>query len=130
MIERTPQQLGRDYESEFSKRYGGKPQPASGATPRYKLDWRGGGLLASLKRTIHKSYRLTADELQETLAGAQGPGGRGEIGVMAIRMDGFPDDVFVIRGQDLRSMLEGEVEVTFAPSKRAIRLAAAKGKVA
>lgn len=129
-MSKSPQQLGRDYEASFSKTYGGKAQPASGATPRYKLDWRGCGLLASLKHTLHKSYRLTADELQETLAGAQGPGGRGEIGVMAIRMNGFPDDVFVIRGQDLRSMLEGEVEVTFAPSKRALRLAAAKGKVA
>lgn len=130
MTERTPQQLGRDYEASFAKTYGGKAQPASGATPRYKLDWKSGGLLASLKRTIHRSYRLTAEELQETLAGAQGPGGRGEIGIMAIKMQGFPDDVFVIRGSDLRSMLEGEVEVTFAPSKRALRLAAAKGKVA
>ena len=122
---RTPQQLGRDYEKDFPRRYGGRPQPASGATPRFKLDWRGGGLLASLKHTIHRSYRLTADELQEALAGAQGAGGRGEVGVMVIKMDGFPDDVFVIRGSDLRSMLEGDVDVSFTPSKRAERLAAA-----
>jgi hypothetical protein len=128
--DKTPQQLGRDYEPLFAKKYGGKVQPASGATPRFKLDWRlGVTLIASLKKTKHRSYRLTAEELQETLAGAQGPAGRGEIGIMAISMDGFPDDVFIIRGQDMRSIFEGEVEVSFAPSKRALRLAAAQGKV-
>src|SRR4051794_24350323 len=126
MIKATPQQLGRDYEHDLAKRYGGKAQPASGATPRFKLDWKLGSLLASLKHTLSRSYRLTAEELQEALAGAQGSGGRGEIPVMVIRMQGFADDVFVIRGQDMRSIFEGEVEVEFTPTKRAARLAAAR----
>jgi hypothetical protein len=129
MIKRTPQQLGRDYEADFARRYGGNAQPASGAGPRHKLDWRMGTLLASLKHTIHRSYRLTAEELQEALAGAQGPGGRGEIPAMVIKMDGFPDDVIVMRAADLRSMFEGEVEVSFAPTKRSARLAAARQRL-
>jgi hypothetical protein len=121
----TPQQAGRDYERELAERYGGTPQPGSGATPRFKLDWKVGQLLVSAKRTKHRSYRLTAEELQEALAGAQGPGGRGETPAMAIRMEGFPDDVFVLRGSDLQQIMTGEVQVTMDPSKRLRKLAAA-----
>jgi hypothetical protein len=128
-MKRTPQELGREYEQDFARRYGGAAQPASGATPRFKLDWKMGTLLASLKHTIHRSYRLTADELQEALAGAQGPGGRGEIPAMVIKMDGFPDDVIVMRVTDLQSALEGEVEVSFTPGKRAQKLAAAARRI-
>lgn len=122
---RTPQEQGRDYEAELADRYGGSAQPGSGAGHRFKLDWRLGSLLFSAKHTRHESYRLTAAELREALAGAQGPGGRGEVPAMAIRMAGFPDDVFVLRGSDLRALLEGDVEVTLSPSKRASKLAAA-----
>lgn len=130
-MRRTPQELGRDYEQDFARRYGGTAQPQSGAGPKFKLDWKLGGLLASLKHTKHRSYRLTAEELQEMLAGAQGPGGRGEIPAMAIKMDGFPDDVFVLRGSDLRAMFEGEAEtaVVFTPTKRSARLAAAAPRI-
>lgn len=123
----TPQQEGRDYETELAERYGGRAQPNSGATPRYKLDLKLGVLLFSAKHTQHESYRLTAADLQEALAGAAGPGGRGEIMAMAIHMAGFPDDVFVLRGSDLRAILEGEVEVTITPGgRRAEKLAAAR----
>lgn len=122
----TPQQDGRDYEAELAARYGGKAQPGSGATPRFKLDLKLGSLLFSAKHTRHESYRLTAAELQEALAGASGPGGRGEIMAMAIKMEGFPDDVFVLRGSDLRAILEREVEAMIAPSKRTAKLAAAR----
>jgi hypothetical protein len=124
-IGRTPQQAGRDYEAELVARYGGKTQPGSGAGPRFKLDYKLGRLLVSAKRTGNESYRLTAVDLRETLAGAQGPGGRGEVPAMAIRMEGFPDDVFVLRGSDLHALLEKEVEVGFEPTKRAAKLAAA-----
>lgn len=127
MREVTPQQQGRDYEAELATRYGGKPQPASGAGPRFKLDWKLGGLLASVKKTTHRSYRLTADELAEMRAGAQGPGGRGEVPCMVIGMEGVGDDVFVLLGSDLRALLEGEAEavVAFDPGRRAAKLAAA-----
>lgn len=125
-MKRTPQEQGRDYEAELAARYGGRAQPASGAGPRYKLDWRLGRLLASVKRTTHRSYRLTADDLLEMRAGAQGPGGRGETPCMVIGMEGVPDDVFVFLGSDLRAMLEGEAPAPeFSPGKRAAKLAAA-----
>jgi hypothetical protein len=126
VVKGTPQQQGRDYEAELADRYGGKAQPGSGATPRFKLDWKLGGLLVSAKHTEHESYRLKASDLREALAGTQGPGGRGEIPAMAIRMAGFPDDVFVLRGSDLQAILEGETPVEFTPSKRAAKLAAAR----
>jgi len=124
----TPQQDGRDYEHELAARYGGKAQPGSGAGDRYKLDCKIGSLLFSAKHTRAESYRLTAAELREALAGSQGPGGRGEIPAMAIRMTGFPDDVFVMRGSDLRAILEGDVEVSIESSKKSAKLAAAAPK--
>lgn len=125
MIHRTPQEQGRDYERDLAARLGGKAQPASGATPLFKLDLKLGCLLFSAKHTQHESYRLTAENLREALAGAQGPGGRGEIPAMAIRMQGFPDDVIVMRGSDLRSILQGEVDVELPSTRRSAKLAAA-----
>lgn len=125
----TPQQEGRDYEAELAERYGGKAQPGSGAGPRFKLDLKLGSLLFSAKHTSHESYRLTAADLREALAGAAGPSGRGEIPAMAIKMEGFPDDVFVLRGRDLAMILAGEIDVTIAPSKRASKLAAASQRL-
>lgn len=127
-MRRTPQQLGRDYDSELAARYGGRAQPGSGAGPRFKLDCKIGALLIEGKRTQHESYRLTAEELRKVLAGAAGPGGRGEHGIMAIDMAGFPDDVFVVPGSVMRALLAGEVDAQVAPTKRAARLAAARGR--
>jgi hypothetical protein len=126
MISRTPQQAGRDYDSELAVRYGGRAQPGSGAGDRFKLECKLGDLLIEGKRTQHESYRLTATELRKVLAGTQGPGGRGEHGVMAIDMAGFPDDVFVVSGDVMRALLAGEVEAQVAPGKRAAKLAAAR----
>lgn len=125
MRSRTPQQAGRDYDKELAARYGGKPQPGSGATPLFKLDCKIGDLLVEGKRTKHESYRLTAEELCKAHAGASGPGGRGERMVMCIDMQGYPDDVFVVPGQLMRDLLSGEIEVEIKPSKRAARLALA-----
>jgi hypothetical protein len=127
---RSVQEQGRDYERELAQRYGGSEQPNSGAGPRFKLDWKLGSLLFSAKHTKHESFTLKAADLREALAGAQGPGGRGEIPAMAIRMEGFPDDVFVLRGSDLRALLEGDVEapVQFVTGKRAAKLAAARAR--
>jgi hypothetical protein len=122
----TPQQQGRDEDSAMAARYGGTPQPGSGATPRFKLDWKLGELLVEVKTTIHESYRLTAAELRKARAGAGGPGGRGERMVMAIRMEGFPDDVFIVPGETMRAIFEGEVDVQITPTKRAAKLAAVR----
>jgi hypothetical protein len=126
MRSRTPQQAGRDYDSELAARYGGRAQPGSGAGDRAKLDCKIGDLLIEGKRTQHESYRLTAAELRKVLAGTKGPGGRGEHGVMAIDMAGFPDDVFVVPGAVMRALLEGGVEAQMEPTKRALKLAAAR----
>ena len=122
----TPQQEGRDYEAELAARYGGTPQPGSGAGHRYKLDWKLASVLFSVKHTIHESFTLKASDLRETLAGSQGPGGRGEVPMMAIKMAGFPDDVFLVRGSDMRAIFQGDVEISVAPSKREAKLAAAR----
>jgi hypothetical protein len=122
----TPQQAGRDYDSELAARYGGRAQPGSGAGDRFKLDCKLGELLIEGKRTSHESYRLAAAELRKVLAGTTGPGGRGEYGVMAIDMAGFPDDVFVVPGAVMRALLAGEVQAEIAPGKRAAKLAAAR----
>ena len=122
---KTPQQEGRDYEEELAARYGGRAQPGSGAGHRFKLDCKLGPLLISAKKTIHASYRLTAEELRETFAGSQGPGGRGEQGIMVVGMADYPDDVFIVPGQVMRSLLEGEVELEPTTTRRSAKLAAA-----
>jgi hypothetical protein len=125
--QRTLQQAGRDYEAELPARYGGHRQPASGAGPKWKLDWKLGSLLASVKKTKHRSYRITAEELLEMHRAARGPGGRGETPCMVISIDGAPDDAFVLLGSDLQGMLQGEIEAPpFASSRRAAKLAAAR----
>lgn len=125
----TPQQAGRDYDAELAARYGGRAQPQSGAGPLYKLDCKIGDLLIEGKRTPYESYRLTAAELRKVFAGTQGPGGRGEHGVMAIDMVGFPDDVFVVPGAVMRALLEGKVQAEVAPGKRSSKLAAARRRL-
>lgn len=126
MTRPTPQQRGRDYDSELASRYGGRAQPGSGAGLFFKLDCKIGELLVEGKRTKHNSYRLTAAELRKAHAGAQGPGGRGEYMAMCIDMEGFPDDVFIVPGQTMRALLAGEIDIQAKPSARARKLAAAR----
>lgn len=126
-VVRTPQQAGRDYEAELAERLGGHLQPNSGAGPRWKLDLKLGSLLFSAKHTTHESYSLKASDLREAMAGAQGPGGRGETPAMVIRMAGFPDDVVVMRASDLFALLQGDVEPpVVTPGRREAKLAAAR----
>jgi hypothetical protein len=123
----TPQQAGRDYEVELAASVGGEPQPGSGAGDRYKLDLKLGSLLFSVKHTTHESYSLKASELREALEGAQGPAGRGETPGMMIKMAGFPEEVWIFSGSDMRAIFGGEVELEVgSSSKRSAKLAAAR----
>lgn len=65
---------GKDFERRFVKRYGGRLQPNSGATPFAKLDVGLSRLLCSLKHSREDRYVLTSEVLDEALLGARGTG--------------------------------------------------------
>lgn len=104
----TPQQEGRDYEVELAKRIGGKPVPGSGAGFT-KLDVHGLNLVASLKYTRDKSFRLEDRLFTEVRDAIHAPGGVGSgIGAVVVRTAGFEtitfklDDALMMFSEDVR----------------------------
>lgn len=120
-----PQQAGVDYEHGFAERNGLDRVPGSGNGDRYKLDVGNVEVLISLKWTGAESFRITAEDMRETLAGAGGPGGRGQLGILVARMEGIGEEVATMRWSDLLAVLSGEVELGLRPNGRAAKLAAA-----
>jgi hypothetical protein len=120
-----PQQKGRAFEKEFAARHGLSTVPGSGATPRFKLDVGSVDLLLSLKWTSAESFRITAADVRETLAGAGGPGGRGQVGLLVARISGLGEEIVIGRESDVFSLLRGDTAVTLRPGARATKLAAA-----
>lgn len=121
----SPQEMGRLFEREFVAEIGGRLVPGSGSTPRAKLDVDQATLLWSLKWTAAESYRLTAADVREAVAGARGPGSRMVLPLLGVRIAGVGESISVARTSDLLAMLRGEVETSFTHARRSERLAAA-----
>lgn len=119
----TPQDLGRRYEKDFADRYGAKQTAGSGATPRYKLDVDHVSVLWSLKHTEAESFRLTAKDLLDAFAGAEGPGSRMVLPAMAVNVPAIREEVAVVRVRDLLALLRGEVVVNVKPTQRDVKRA-------
>lgn len=124
----SPQQAGRGYEERFAERYGFRLMPASGATPRYKLDVGQVEVVASLKHTTKESFRITAADLRELAAGAGGPGGRGQLGVLVAEIEGIEEEVATMRLSDLFALLRGEIRIDLQPSLLQRKLAQADAR--
>lgn len=91
MIERTPQQQGRDWEPVFAKSIGAVPVPGSGAG-FHKLDVKGTGILWSLKWAgTAESVRIQDAWMHEALRAINSPGGVGGnfIPAIATKTAGF-----------------------------------------
>lgn len=121
----SPQQAGRDYEERFADRHGFRQMPASGATPRYKLDVGQVEVVASLKLTRNKSFSITAEDLRELDRGAGGPEGRGQLGIIVAMIEGLGEEVAAMRLSDLFALLRGEVQLELRHDVRESKLAAA-----
>lgn len=107
----TPQQRGRDFEEEFSKRTGAKQQPGSGNQHFALMDNEHvGKILWSLKYTDFDSFRLTKDDLKEVQNAVNGPGGVGgdTLPAMAININGLEVTIFI--GDSYLKLLEEDVK--------------------
>lgn len=128
MPDRQAIEAGLAYEESFAGRWGGEQVVGSGNTPRRKLDVNGGVILASLKWTGGKSFRITNDVVREAIEGATGPGGMSAdmIPAVVVRLDEIDEEWMMLRVSDMLSLLRGDVEFSIAPTKRQIKRAAAE----
>lgn len=117
MKEKTPQDKGRSFEKEFAKAHSMREQPASGATPYYKLDVKNNKFLLSLKHTDKQSYILKKSDIQETINAVYGLGGIGgsHIPAMCLSIDGI--EVTVLLTEDFIEILENPDDTVFDKAK-------------
>lgn len=73
MSDRTPQQLGYDWDYEVADRIGGTRHTGSGNRPYAKLDASGNELIVSGKYVGHASFSLKEEDLDEAKRAALGP---------------------------------------------------------
>jgi hypothetical protein len=109
----TPQELGRQQEATYAKRWGFAMVPGSGATPRAMLDVGKGRIIVSLKRTVDGSIRITADMLREARAGASGPRARATdiIPALAFYLEDGDEDWTALPTDVLMDILRGDIQV-------------------
>lgn len=124
MQKKTPQQEGREFESRFVKKRGGRKQPGSGNTPFYKLDIDATRLLLSLKWTEKKSFPVTASDMQEVVDAVYGLGGLGGEYTPALVFELEGDEYVTLKFDDLAKLIQEEIKV-FKPSKNAEKTARA-----
>lgn len=117
----TPQQLGREFEKFWAKKFGGKTTPASGAKWYSKLDVRSGRILWSLKFTSFKSFPVTQALLDEAFDASEGMGGEGTVPALGLRIGSSDYDVVVIRRDDFIELMKSEptIEPTKVDERRA-----------
>ncbi len=112
----SPQEKGRQYEKEFSKKHGFDPVPNSGATPFWKLDVDGKQILFSLKHTVNASISLKHEDLDEAKEAVYGIGGVGMDYTPAMVLSMKGEEYAVLRVDDLVKLLEQKIE--FSPNKK------------
>lgn len=126
MADRTPQQLGRDWEQEFARRIGATPVKNSGAG-FLKLDVRGAHVLWSLKWSgNNKSIRIEDAWMEEALAAIHGPGGiGGEVAPgIATKTSGFElvtlrlADALMLMSDDTKGVVSSQQQNEMDLSKR------------
>lgn len=71
--ERTPQEMGMDWERELARLVGGRIQPGSGNLIQARGDVSGDGLLWTAKHTIHLSSPVTKAAIEDARTMASGP---------------------------------------------------------
>lgn len=117
----TAQTKGRIFEQEIAKEFSLYTTPASGAVWYSKLDaW---DLLTrwSCKFTEKESYRLTKKDIDEAIAACQGPGGDGSLPLWAIRLQVEKYDLIIMRKEDFKLLLSGDLEIEKKVSKHEVK---------
>lgn len=119
-IDKEALKLGRDFEEDLIADFGLEPVPASGNQWFAKLDASGAGVRVSAKATKSATFTVSFHDLAELLEATLGPGGTGEIPLMAIRLragSADPVDLIVLQSNDFRRIASGEVPPLITPDK-------------
>lgn len=122
-----PQDIGKEFEDEFTERHGLKPVPGSGSQWHSKLDARGKGARWSLKATADASYRVKPEDIFELLS-AHAPGSDGAMRLMGIKIGaGTPQETVVVLmlEDDFTEIATGELELVTEDRTQAKRRLAA-----
>lgn len=106
-------QHGFDFEEYLATLFGMERVPGSGNQFHAKLDVTDSGMLSrwSLKSTKHKSYPISQAEIDEAVFACEGPGGKGEIPVWALRVGDDDHILICFRPHDIKRIMEEEIKL-------------------
>lgn len=115
---KTPQQLGKQYEKEFSERYNLSQVPNSGAGKFYKMDSEGKSVLYSLKWQLStkKSFSVKTSDLEELDNSVRGAAGVGPDYVGALGFSLEDEDYICLRMSDFVRLFTEQPDI-FQASK-------------
>lgn len=125
---KRPQEIGRVHETYLAKTLGGSVVPGSGNQWYAKLDVEADSIIFSCKATNAKSMRIDRSMIDEMQNAAHGLMGQpGTIGAMSVWLEGGECRLIVLMEQDFIWLCEGQLEISFKPTKTAEKIA--KGKI-
>lgn len=114
----TPQELGYQWDAEVARLIGGERHPGSGNRVYRKLDASVGTLIFSGKHTVHRSFSVTDDDLDEAVRAVSGPEGLkpGVVPILAVKL-GTGRKVAVLDLETLVEWLQAPPQI-IEPSKQ------------
>lgn len=98
----TPQEKGKQFETDLASEFGLKMVPGSGNVWYDKMDLKGKGARWSLKYTSKEKFPITFEDIIENLQVCFGSGGTGEIPIWASRIQ--ENDYITMRKEDFKLM--------------------------
>lgn len=116
--EKTPNQIGEEWEQRVAALTGGSRVPGSGNQWHSKLDVTGHSFLWSCKATLANSFRLTKDHVYEAVRAVIGPGGKGGRTIPAIALKIQDEELVVLQFSDFLELLKEDSKVTIPLTKK------------
>lgn len=123
MTDKTPQQLGYEWEEKVSKDFDAPIQTGSGNRVYAPLDVAGRRFLISAKNTIHQSFSLSKkvfEEAVEKTVGTKSAGGTDVIPIVAVRL-GDGTEIAVLPMEDLIALMKAPPELIESSKQDNIR---------
>lgn len=131
MTDKTPQQLGYEWEEIVADKFGASIQTGSGNRVFAPLDVSGRRFLISAKNTIHQSFSLSKkvfDEAVEKVLGTKSAGGADTIPIVCIRFsDGT--EIAALPMDDLIDMMKAPPELIETTKQENIRATARRSSL-
>jgi hypothetical protein len=113
MNPKTPQEKGYAWEEEVARAFGGKLTTGSGNRNYARLDVTGQGFVISAKHTIHKSFSVSAETMQDARSVAMGPNGVDPsiVPILAVKMEESGLEIAVVEMATLIDWLRSPPEL-------------------